>query len=190
MDTPTKKIEDSIAKIDEELAVGEDLSFQRKWWSFEKWIWRLFALIVLADLLGAFGRGPLANASKSTSDRALVVHYERIERFSTPSILKINVGPSAVDHGEIRLWVSTSVISRLGNQRIIPEPSSSQIVKGPDSLCPAARGYRLLASDNSSSEWQSWQRNPAGLPHSRRIRDAMNYSDLKGGACIPSFMPS
>jgi hypothetical protein len=130
MDTPTKKIEDSIAKIDEELAVGEDLSFQRKWWSFEKWIWRLFALIVLADLLGAFGRGPLANASKSTSDRALVVHYERIERFSTPSILKINVGPSAVDHGEIRLWVSTSVISRLGNQRIIPEPSSSQIVKG------------------------------------------------------------
>jgi hypothetical protein len=130
MDTPTKKIEDSVAKIDDELAVGEDLAFQRRWWSFEKWVWRLFALIVLADLLGAFGRGPLANASKSTPDRALIVHYERIERFSTPSILEIHVSPSAVDHGEIRLWVSTSLVSRLGNQRIIPEPASSQIVKG------------------------------------------------------------
>jgi hypothetical protein len=130
MDTPTKKIEDSVAKIDGELAVGEDLVFQRRWWSFEKWIWRLFALIVLADLLGAFGRGPLADASRSTPDHALVVHYERIERFSTPSILKIDAGPRAVHHGAIRLWVSTSLISRLGNQRIIPEPASSQIVNG------------------------------------------------------------
>lgn len=130
MDTPTRKVEDSVAKVDGELAVGEDLSFQRKWWRFEKWIWRVFALIVLADVLGVFGRGPLANASKTTPDGVLRVHYECVERFSTPSILKIEVGPEAVHQGKVRLWVSTSLISRLGNQRIIPEPASSQIVKG------------------------------------------------------------
>ncbi len=130
MDTPTKEVEDSVARIDGELAVGEDLSFQRKWWTFEKWTWRLFALIVLADLLGAFGRGPLAMASKATPDGALTIRYERIERFSTPSILKIELSPSAVHNGRVRLWVGTSLISRLGNRRIIPQPASSQIVRG------------------------------------------------------------
>jgi hypothetical protein len=130
VDTPTRKIEDSVAKVDGELAVGEDLSFQRKWWLFEKWIWRVFAVIVLADVLGVFGRGPLADASKATPDGVLRVHYERVERFSTPSILKIEVGPEAVNGGKVRLWVSTSLVSRLGNQRIIPEPAASEIVKG------------------------------------------------------------
>lgn len=130
VDTPTTKVGDSVAKVDGELAVGEDLSFQRKWWRFEKWVWRVFAVIVLADLLGIFGRGPLANATKATPDGALTVHYERIERFSTPSILRIQLGPDAVHGGQVRLWVSTSLISRLGAQRVIPAPSSSQIVKG------------------------------------------------------------
>ncbi len=146
MDTPTRRVGDTVAKVDGELAVGEDLSFQRKWWRFEKWIWRFFTLIVLADLAGAFGRGPLADASKVTPDGAMTVRYERVERFSTPSILSIQMGSAAVHEGKIRLWVSTSLISRLGNQRIIPEPSSSQIV--PDGVIytfPCAGGSGLVS---------------------------------------------
>ena len=174
MDTPTKKVEDTVAKVDDELAVGEDLAFQRKWWIFEKWVWRFFALIVIADLLGAFGRGPLANASKKSSDGAVTVHYERVERFSTPSILRIQVDPAAVHHGQIRLWMSTSLVTRLGNQRIIPQPASSQIVQngvvytfpsdgGPSlvslALQPAEIGVshltiRLLTGDENAQQTQ------------------------------------
>lgn len=130
MQTPTRQVEDSVAKVDGELAVGEDLNFQRRWWAFEKWIWRFFAVVILADVLGVFGRGPLANAQKTTPDGALTIHYERIERFSTPSIFRVTLGPSAVRDGAVYLWASTSLVSRLGNQRIIPEPASSKIVQG------------------------------------------------------------
>ena len=83
-ETRTAPVGDSVAKVDNELAVGEDLRFQSKWWKFEKWVWRFFALVVLADLLGAFGRGPLANAHFTSPDGALAIRYERIERFLHP----------------------------------------------------------------------------------------------------------
>lgn len=129
-DTPTTSVQDSIAKVDDELAVGEDLTFQRRWWRFEKWAWRFFALIVLCDLVGLFGRGPLANANVHSADHALSIHYERVERFSTPSDLTIRFSAAAVQNGLVRLWVSDSLIERLGNQRISPQPASSSTIDG------------------------------------------------------------
>ena len=60
----------------------------------------------------------------------MVVDYERIERFSTPSIMTIHFGPSAVQNGQIKVWVSDSVVKGLGNQRIVPQPVSSIIGNG------------------------------------------------------------
>src|ERR1700761_999470 len=94
--TETNPVEDTVPKIDGELAVGSDLEFQRKWWRFSSFIWKFFALVIVADLFGCFGRGPLAHATAETPDKTLVVNYERIERFSTPSILRVNFGPKAI----------------------------------------------------------------------------------------------
>ncbi len=129
-DTRTVPVGDSVAKVDNELAVGEDLEFQRRWWRFERWIWRFFALLILADLLGVFGRGPLANAHIHTPDGAVSVDYERIERFSTPSNFVVRFGPAAVHDGIVRLWVGDSIIMRLGNQRISPQPARSTFTAG------------------------------------------------------------
>jgi hypothetical protein len=123
----TKPVEDTIPKVNDEIAVGSDLEFQRKWWRFTHFIWMLFACIVIADLLGCFGRGPLANARLRTSDGSMDVKYERIERFSTPSILRIQFGPAAIHDGKIQLWVSDSLIKTLGNQRVIPQPAASAV---------------------------------------------------------------
>ncbi len=123
----TTPISDSVSKVDNEIAVGEDLKFQRKWWRFERFIWILFAAIVVLDLLGAFGRGYLAHHQMRTSDGALDVKYENIERYGTPSILKIHFGPAAIHNGKIQLYISQSVVSELGNQRVIPQPVSSVI---------------------------------------------------------------
>ena len=129
-ETPTRPVEDTVAKVANEVAVGEDLEFQRRWWKFERATWIFFTVIVLLDLAGAFGRGPLANARKRTPDGALDMQYERVERFSTPSILTLHFSPEAVRDGNIRLWVSDAVIKSLGNQRIIPQPSLSETTDG------------------------------------------------------------
>lgn len=122
---PTKPIEDSVAKVNDELAVGSDLDFQRGWWRFERAVWVLFALIVIADLLGCFGRGFLAKAHIQTADGSLDLKYERIERFSTPSILTVKFGPNAIHDGKVQLWASDSLVTHLGNQRVVPEPAES-----------------------------------------------------------------
>lgn len=126
----TTPVKDSVSKVNNEIAVGEDLNFQRKWWRFERIVWVVFALIVLLDLLGAFGRGHLANSEMRASDGSMVVKYEHIERFSTSSILNIRFGPSAIHDGKIKLHVSQSVVSKLGNRRIIPQPETSVIEQG------------------------------------------------------------
>ena len=120
----TKPVEDSVSKVGD-LAVGSDLDFQRKWWRFSNGLWMLFTCLIVADLLGCFGRGPLADASASTSDGSMDVKYERIERFSTPSILRIEFGQKAIHQGKLQLWASDSLVKPLGNQRVIPQPLTS-----------------------------------------------------------------
>jgi hypothetical protein len=126
----TEHIQDSVAQVDNEIAVGEDLEFQRKWWRFENVVWVVLILVLLLDLLGAFGRGYLANATLSAKDGSVAVRYERIERFKTPSILTVNLGPTTVREGKVRLWLSESLVTDLGNQRVIPQPLSSVVGDG------------------------------------------------------------
>ena len=123
----TTPVKDSVPKIDNELAVGSDLQFQRQWWRWENEIWILFAAMIVADLLGCFGRGPLAKAHARTHDGTMDVTYERIERFSTPSILTVKFGPNASRDGAVKLWISDTLVKELGNQRVIPQPSSSTL---------------------------------------------------------------
>ena len=73
-------VEDSIARVNDEIAVGEDLDFQRKWWRFENAVWVIFTLIIVLDLCGVFGRGPIAKAERHSADGSIDVKYERIER--------------------------------------------------------------------------------------------------------------
>lgn len=130
-DIPSKKVENKFSSDkDDEILVGEDIHFQRKWWKFEIAVWWIFLLIVVLDIAGVFGRGPVAKASANTKGGLMVVNYERIERFSTPSILTIHFGPAAVTNGQIRLWVNDSVVTELGNQRVVPQPTQSVIGNG------------------------------------------------------------
>lgn len=128
--SPTKPIEDSVPQVNNEVAVGSDLQFQRRWWVFERAIWILFTIIVIMDLCGFFGRGPMANARVRTTDGSIDLKYERVERFSTPSVMTVQFGPDAVKDGKVQLWVSDSLVKALGNQRVVPEPAQSAIGGG------------------------------------------------------------
>ncbi len=144
----TKPVEDTISKVDD-IAVGSDLEFQHKWWRFTRIMWIVFTAIVIADLLGCFGRGPLANAHVRTTDGTMEVKYERIERFSTPSILRIRFGSNAIQDGKIQLWVSDALVNSLGNQRVVPQPAASVVGQGgilysfPATAIPAEVAFSL-----------------------------------------------
>jgi hypothetical protein len=125
----TTPVEDDISKVNDDVAVGSDLDFQRRWWRGEKLVWIIFAAILLLDVLGCFGRGPLAKARLRASDASMDVSFERIQRFGTPSVMEIKFGPAAVHDGQVRLWVSESLIKSLGNQRVVPQPANSVLAE-------------------------------------------------------------
>lgn len=120
-------VDSHISKVNDEIAVGADLDFQRRWWRFETAVWLLFTAILILDLIGLFGRGPLAKAHVETADHSVRITYERIERFSTPSTLTVHFDPSSVHDGKTQIWVSDSVVKELGNQRVVPEPLSAAL---------------------------------------------------------------
>jgi hypothetical protein len=126
----TEPVGDSVPKINNEIAVGSDLEFQRKWWKFEKFVWAFFTLLLILNVCGFFGRGPFAKAHRITHDGSLEVSYERLERYGTPSVLRIQFSPVAIRNGKVQLWVSESLVKALGNQRVSPEPDTSAIGHG------------------------------------------------------------
>jgi uncharacterized membrane protein YcaP (DUF421 family) len=148
----TKPVEDSVKRVDDAVAIGEDLDFQRRWWKFEHIVWWLFGFILAADLAGALGNGPLANVKRISADGSLSMEYERIERATTPSIIVLHPGASAIHDGKMRIFVSDSVVKELGNQRISPQPASSIIGQGgityefPISALPATIQFALEPS--------------------------------------------
>jgi hypothetical protein len=140
----TKPVENSVARVNDEVAVGENLDFQRKWWRFENAAWAIFTLIIFLDLSGLFGRGPLAKAERRTRDGTIEVKYERIERTGSPSIMTIGFGQSAIHNGKIQLYVSNSLVKPLGTQRVIPAPQDTII--GDDGLTYTFTASRPPAS--------------------------------------------
>jgi|SRR3954468_12394371 len=126
----TSPVIDSVPKVNHEIAVGEDLEFQRKWWAFEKLVWTFFALILLLTVLGVFGRGWLAKTQNRSSDGNLTLKYDRIQRTGTPSDLTVIFGPDAIRDGHIRLYLGESLIDPLGAQRISPQPQTSTLGNG------------------------------------------------------------
>ncbi len=126
----TKPVGDDVPRVEGTVAVGEDLEFQRRWWRFEKIVWSLFILILLADLSGLLGRGPLANAERTGPDGSFKLKYERTLRENTASIMTLLPSASAVRHGELQVFVSASVVKQLGASRIIPEPKTSTLGNG------------------------------------------------------------
>jgi hypothetical protein len=125
--TPLK---DSVAKVNDEIQVGENLDFQRKWWRFENVVWIFFGLIIVLDLAGLFGRGPIAKAERHASDGTINIKYERIQRTDSPSKLEIELGPSAIQDGKVNLYVSQSLVRGLGTERVVPNPLATAIGNG------------------------------------------------------------
>jgi hypothetical protein len=157
----TSPVEDSVPKVGGEVAVGENLPFQRRWWMFERFIWGFFFVLIVCDLLGLFGQGWLAKARATVPDGALRVDYERIERASTPSTMTLHFGPTAIQNGRVQVYISDSIVKGLGAQRISPQPAISAI---------GDKGISYTFAATHSPAEVDIQLQPSGVgPHAFRI---------------------
>jgi hypothetical protein len=156
----TDPVRDSVPKINNEIAVGSDLEFQRKWWKFEKFVWAFFTLVLILNLCGFLGRGPAAKAHRTTHDGSLDVSYDRLERYGTPSQVRIQFSPATIRDGKVQLWVSESLVKTLGNQRVSPEPQTSTVGQGgilytfPATTPPATVQFALQPATTGSTSVQ------------------------------------
>lgn len=148
--TPVKP--GDVTKVNDEVSVGEDLKFQEKWWRFERAVWTFFALLIVLDLAGVFGRGPVAHHQLHAPDGSTDIKYDRIAREGTPGILDIKFGPSVIQDNKIKLFISDSLVQELGTQRVIPAPASTAVGGGgltytfPATSLPASVQFALQPS--------------------------------------------
>ena len=68
VESPTRPVEDTLSKVNNEIAVGSDLAFQRRWWRFEFVAWTLFTTVVILASMGWFGRGHFAKKHVRAAD--------------------------------------------------------------------------------------------------------------------------
>ena len=145
--TAQEPVRDSVARINDEVAVGEDLDFQRHWWKFERGVWIFFASVLLCTFVGLLGRGPLATTHHGNG--SLDIQYERIARTGTPNMLEVKFPAQAIHDNRVQLFVSDSVVKEFGAERVIPAPLESSIGNGgltytfPASAPPASVRFAL-----------------------------------------------
>lgn len=116
---------DDVAKVDNRLAVGFDPKFESKWWITERISWLIMFLFVVAGLCGFLGRGPWSKHMASNNDAGITVEYEKVMRYKSPASLIVRIHPGVIHEQSFVLHINKDVVQKLGEQRVIPQPTSS-----------------------------------------------------------------
>ena len=104
------------------LEIEEDLPFQRGQWRVQRIGWVLMALVLFAALAGLFGPGPLSSTTAADASGALEVKYNRFERNSRHTELRVKVAGDRVRDGQVQLWMDAAYAHELRMLSISPEP--------------------------------------------------------------------
>ncbi len=105
----------------------EDIGFQRRQWRVERFGWAAMVLVIIAALAGVFGGGGIvARATASDSTGLTEVRYARFARYSSSTILEVNVTASASAR-PMRLSISDQYLGAMNVRAITPPPTSTSI---------------------------------------------------------------
>jgi hypothetical protein len=143
-----------------DLEVNQDIKHEELTWRLQRIGWGLMLLLVVAALVGLLGPGPLSAAQAGKRGSPLWVEYNRFERYQSPVLLRVHVGPQAVQQGKIKLYISRQFIENIELERINPEPQSVEL--GVDTLAYSFDAPNLAASSTISFHFQpnTWGRLP------------------------------
>ena len=119
----TSSPETGVAQVGGEVEVGFDSKFEDKWWIFEKSMWAVYVLFLLASISGILGRGLISKKTVANADKTFTVKYERIAHFHTPAEMTIHIAPGAVRNREAKLWVGGALLNQMLIRGIVPSPA-------------------------------------------------------------------
>jgi hypothetical protein len=114
----------SVAHSLDELKSPHNLRVQRRDWLLERIGWGAMAAVLSAALVGLLGPGPLSRRTLASSDGALRIQYDCIQRYQAPAQLRITVRPGGAADTPVRLAVSRSLLDRVTVDQIVPPPAA------------------------------------------------------------------
>lgn len=105
-----------------DLALEQDLAFQRRSWRTQRVLRWLLLGVVACALAGVFGSGPFDRTQVSDEWGHLRVEYPRFARRLSDWELELRVGPEVVRGGEFQVWLDRSFTEHFQLERAVPEP--------------------------------------------------------------------
>lgn len=111
-------------KRHKDLDIEEDIELEHTNWKMQRVGWVLMTLLIIAALLGFFGKGGLAivnNKTAGDSETGLEVEYEKFLRRGAPSELTVSLAGESASVKQIRF--SKDFFDRVRVEQVIPEPA-------------------------------------------------------------------
>ena len=105
-----------------DLQIDQDLRFSQREWRTQKAGWLVMLLLILAALLGVFGRGPLSPQQAVTANGRLILAYDRVARHSATDVLRLAIAPTAVSGDTVSIWFDRAYMHARAIESISPEP--------------------------------------------------------------------
>jgi len=105
----------------------EALPFQRREWVAQRVAWIFTGLILVAAMVGVFGRGPLAH--RIGANAALEFEYDWLTRVHSQSTWKLTPRAAPVD-GRYRVALDANWAQFFHIQDIHPAPESTRLASG------------------------------------------------------------
>lgn len=109
--------------VNDELEVGFNLAFERRWWRAE-FIGRLVMLaFIAAGLAGLMGRGPYSHHTLQTRAHDFAVDFEPVARNGTSTQVTLHLtAPRSAR--PVTVTINSAFVEPMGLGQIIPRPSS------------------------------------------------------------------
>jgi hypothetical protein len=104
-----------------DLNVGADEQFERRWRAVQKIVIVLLIAFVLAGASGLFGRGPLSKTTSRGSD-GINVQYERFARSKTPAQVVLIVPDRAVHGPTLHVLLPAKLVESFKIEQTSPQP--------------------------------------------------------------------
>jgi hypothetical protein len=108
----------NVSPVDS-IEVGSDLDFEKRWRRVQRVLWTVMSLVVVAGLLGLFGRGPLSHGK--AIGRSASAEFERFARFKTPAQITFLV-PGGISGSSLDVFVDAPLLESLRIEQTKPQP--------------------------------------------------------------------
>jgi hypothetical protein len=134
------------------LEIEQELPYQRRAWRRQRIEWALLTLVLLAAVLGLFGRGLLSAVEAGDRAAPVWLEYERFARAQAETNnLRFHLAPTAASDGRVRLWLSRAYLEHVRVLQVVPEPQTVEasadryiyVFNAPDLRAPTVVTFNL-----------------------------------------------